>query len=80
MAIKTIAVDAAVYERLAATKRSGESFSKAIDRLLTTAGSVGTGAAIMERLVSIPPLPDDEAERFLQVIEEDRATTAWDVA
>jgi predicted CopG family antitoxin len=79
MAIKTIAVDVAVYERLAATKRSGESFSKAIDRLLTTAGPMGTGAAILEQLSSIPPLPDDEAERFVRVIEEDRATADWDV-
>jgi predicted CopG family antitoxin len=77
MAIKTIAVDAAVYDRLTAAKRSGESYSKTIDRLLTTAGSAGTGIAILERLAAFDPLPADEADVFLRVIAEDRESTDW---
>lgn len=77
MSIKTIAVDTAVYERLAATKRSGESFSKAIDRLLTDADAASTGADILRRLESFSPLPDEDAGVFLDVIAENRATEDW---
>lgn len=47
MSTKTIAVDSRVYERLAAARREGESFSKAIDRLLQEAAAFHTGGAIL---------------------------------
>jgi len=77
MAIKTIAVDAEVYDRLSATKRSGESFSKAIDRLLTDVGAANTGADILKRISTFSPLPDEDASVYLDIIAEDRASTDW---
>lgn len=77
MAIKTIAVDAAVYDRLATTKRTGESFSKAIDRLLTDASVANSGADILRRLEGFSPLPDEEADAYMAVIEENRAAERW---
>ena len=77
MATRTIAVDAGVYDRLAASKRSGESFSKAIDRLLTDASSANTGADILRRLGGFSALPDEDASVFLDVIAEDRADETW---
>lgn len=77
MAIKTIAVDAGVYDRLAANKRSGESFSKAIDRLLTDASEANSGADILRRIEGFSPLPDEEADVYMAVIEENRTGEAW---
>lgn len=78
MSTKTIAVDSRVYERLAQAKREGESFSKAIDRLLEDVGSAHTGREILRSLQQIPPLPEKDAETMLAVIEENRAGEAWD--
>jgi predicted CopG family antitoxin len=78
MATKTIALDITVYDRLAASKRGGESFSKAIDRLLADASAANTGADILRRLESFAVLPEDEANVFLAVIAEDRAAGDWD--
>lgn len=77
MATRTIALDGTVYDRLAASKRAGESFSKAIDRLLDDAAAANTGADILRRLESFPALPKDEANVFLDVIAEDRAAGQW---
>jgi predicted CopG family antitoxin len=78
MSTKTIAVESRVYERLAQAKREGESFSKAIDRLLEEVGSAHTGREILRSLQQIPPLPEKDAEAMLAVIEENRAGEAWD--
>jgi len=56
MSAKTIAVDFGGYERLAAAKREGESFSRVIDRLLTTVSSAHTGRDILKELPGLPPL------------------------
>jgi negative regulator of replication initiation len=77
MSSKTIAVDSRVYQRLAAAKQEGESFSRVIDRLLTTASQTHTGGAILEALAQLPPLSSDDARVFLGVIEENRRQ-AWD--
>jgi predicted CopG family antitoxin len=77
MAIKTIALDASVYDRLAATKRGGESFSKAIDRLLTDAAHANTGSDILRRLEGFSALPDEDAAVYMAVIDENRADEQW---
>ncbi|HEX9668352.1 MAG TPA: antitoxin VapB family protein [Thermoanaerobaculia bacterium] len=73
MSRKTIAVDARVYDRLAAAKRDGESFSKAIDRLLTEFAAAYTGDDILSGLATIAPLSVADAEVFMQVVAENRA-------
>ena len=73
MSRKTIAVDARVYDRLAAAKRDGESFSKAIDRLLTEFAAAHTGDDILSGLATIAPLSVADAEVFMQVVAENRA-------
>lgn len=78
MSTKTIAVDTRVYDRLAQTKREGESFSKTIDRLLEQVGAAHTGADILRALEEIPPLPEEDAAVMLSVVEEDRASETWE--
>ena len=77
MSTKTIAVDTRVYDRLAAAKRDGESFSKAIDRLLTEVAAAHTGSDILSGLATIAPLSPADAEVFLQVVAENRASEDW---
>jgi predicted CopG family antitoxin len=78
MSTKTIAVDSGVYERLAAAKREGESFSRVIDRLLTTASSAHTGKDILTELAGLPLLSPEDAETFLSIVAENRALEAWE--
>lgn len=77
MSTKTIAVNTEVYERLAAAKREGESFSKVIDRLLTQAAGAHTGKDILGHVARFPALPEEDAEVFMQVIAESRAQERW---
>lgn len=80
MSTRTIAVDSAVYRRLAAAKREGESFSKLIDRLLAEVGNAHTTNDILRRLAHSPALSPEDAEVFLQVVAENRSdfTSACD--
>lgn len=78
MSTKTIAVDSRVYERLAAAKNEGESFSKAIDRLLSQLETIHTGQDILRGLDTIGPLADADAEVFLDVVAENRVSEEWD--
>ncbi len=78
MSVKTIAVDTRVYRRLAAAKRDGESFSKAIDRLLTDVESAHTARDILNRLATIAPLSEEDADVFMNVVAENRAGEGWD--
>jgi predicted CopG family antitoxin len=77
MSTKTIAVDSRVHERLAAVKGEGESFSKAIDRLLDEAGSASTGAEILRGLQVVPNLLAGDAESMLAVVRENRDQELW---
>jgi len=77
MSTKTIAVDKRVYDRLAAAKREGESFSKVIDRLLTEIGTLHTGQDILEGLENVAPLSPEDSEVFLEVVAENRSSEAW---
>jgi len=78
MATKTIAVDSKVYKRLAAAKNENESFSKAIDRLLSTEADRYTGADVLRRLAGIAPLNDSDADVFYQVVQEARRDEEWE--
>lgn len=77
MSTRTIAVDAEVYERLAAVKRRGESFSKVIDRLLDDLAEAHTGLDILSRMREMPALSADDAERMLAVVRESRKDETW---
>lgn len=79
MGTKTIAVDSRVYERLAAAKREGESFSKVIDRLLTSVATAHTGSQILAELPGFPPLSPEDAVVLLKVVAENRAQEQWDL-
>lgn len=77
MSTRTIALDSRVYDRLAALKREGESFSRLIDRLLTEVGAAHTGSDILRGLATVPPLSYEESEAFLDVVAENRASETW---
>lgn len=78
MSTKTIAVDKQVYDRLASVKKEGESFSKAIDRLLTQIESASTGSDVLRGLDTIPPLSVPDSRVFMKVVGENRATADWE--
>lgn len=78
MSTKTIAVDTRVYDRLAAVKRTNESFSKAIDRLLTEVAAAHTGRDILRGLATVAPLSQEDSKVFLDVVAENRASEQWD--
>ena len=78
MSTKTIAVDSKVYSRLAAVKRDGESFSKAISRLLDTVGQAHTGEKILRELVDVPRLSREDGQVMLSAVAENRELEAWD--
>ncbi len=77
MSTKTIAVESAVYERLAREKRESESFTKVIARLLTVAAASHTGGSIATAVSGLAPLPADEAEQMLTVVRENRGREKW---
>ena len=56
MSTKTIAVATRVYDKLTGVRKEGESFSKAIDRLIDEVGAAHTGRDILRGLASIPDL------------------------
>jgi predicted CopG family antitoxin len=78
MSTKTIAVDTGVYEKLSGVKREGESFSKAIDRLIDQVGAAHTGQDILQGLSDVKQLSYDDAEVMLSVVAENRENETWD--
>ena len=80
MSTKTIAVESTVYERLAREKRSSESFTKTINRLIESANS-GTCAAAVADAASIWQTigNDAEADQMERILHQNRATTHWKV-
>jgi predicted CopG family antitoxin len=78
MSTRTIAVDSQVYGRLAEAKREGESFSRAIDRLLREVGAAHTGRDVLRALAEVVPLSEEDAAAMLAVVEENRAGEAWE--
>lgn len=78
MSTKTIAVDRDVYLKLARIKGEGESFSRALDRLLDSHLKAHTGADILTRLRDAPaPLSDAEADAMARHLQLARATETW---
>jgi len=78
MSSKTIAVDTRVYEKLSGVKREGESFSKAINRLIDQVGAAYTGRDILQGLSGVVPLSYDDAQVMLSVVAENRENETWD--
>ena len=78
MSTKTIAVASQVYERLAQAKREGESFSRAIDRMLQEVGAAHTGHDVLRGLDGIVPLPEADAAVMMGIVEENRDGEAWE--
>ena len=78
MSTKTIAVDTRVYERLAASRKDGESFSRAIDRLLADAEAAHTGGDILRRLEHVTALSPANADAFLAIVADNRSDERWD--
>ena len=80
MSTKTIAVDREVYLKLARIKGEGESFSRALDRLLDSHLKAHTGADILTRLRDAPPpLSESEADAMDHLIQMARESEAWDL-
>ena len=82
MSIKTIAVGTEVYEKLAHRKRTGESFTKLIDRLLDHTASSGTCADAVREAAEIWGKSGgqaSEADQMEKVIRDNRRNARWDV-
>lgn len=79
MSIKTIAVNAEVYERLAREKTGSESFTKVIDRLITAHAKAGTCGEAVEMAARVWVGGDTarEADLMEAFLRETRAHTAW---
>jgi predicted CopG family antitoxin len=67
MAVKTITIDMDAYERLAARKRNGESFSEVIKSL--TAASARTASALLAD-ASAMRLDESTLERLDAIVRE----------
>ena len=80
MSTKTITIKNSVYERLAREKRSSESFTKTIERLIHSASS-GTCASAVTDAASIWQAigNDADADRMEQILQQNRSTTNWEV-
>ncbi len=80
MATKTIALEVSVYDKLARQKRSSESFTKTIERLIEhNQSSFTCEAAVTEAGRIWADTSAKESDTLEQVITEGRASTRWDV-
>ena len=80
MSTKTIAVEHSVYERLAREKRSSESFTKTIERLIDSASSVTCAAAVADAASVWHAIGNDaDADRMEQMVRLNRSSTNWEV-
>ena len=78
MSIKNVALDTKVYDRLARFKQESESFSKAIDRMLSHLDNTHTGEDVLRQLSILPELSESDSRTILNTVREDRATEKWD--
>lgn len=80
MSTKTIAVEHSVYERLAREKRTSESFTKTIERLIDTASSGTCAAAVADAASDWHAIGNDaDADQMEQIIHQSRSSTNWEV-
>ena len=77
MSTKTIAVDLAVYMKLARLKRESESFSKLIDRLVDEVVTSHTVSEVLSRLDDMPSLSSTDAEIMENVVQQNREDEDW---
>ena len=78
MSTKNIAPSSQVHERLARFKRESESFSRAIDRLISIAEGRHVGADNLKGLQDLPSLSEADAAQMERVVEQNRTTERWD--
>jgi len=67
VAVKTITIDMEAYEKLAAEKKEGESFSQVIKRVLGARGM--TANALLKRIEKVT-LSDDTLDRIEEVVRD----------
>ena len=67
-----------MYDRLAGAKMEGESFSKAIDRILTQVDSAHTGSDVLRGLAGTATLSEADSRKFLEVVAENRDSEGWE--
>jgi len=82
MSTKTIAVDAAVYRKLAGRKRESESFTKLLDRLADADTGHGTCADAVREAAEIWGKSSGnhtETDKLESVVSANRKTAKWDV-
>ena len=80
MSTKTIAVENSVYERLAREKRSSESFTKTIERLIHSSSSGTCASAVADAASAWQAIGNDaDADRMEQILHRNRSTTNWEV-
>jgi predicted CopG family antitoxin len=80
MSTKTIALGVGAYEKLAAQKRDGESFTMTIERLLQGhEANSGTCGAALDQAARIwgKKGATEEADQMEGVIEQGRKSTRW---
>ena len=77
MSTKTIAVDTRVYGRLAKAKQESESFSKAIDRMLSRVQSEHTGNQILHGLADLASLSEADAKEMRNRVDNSRSKETW---
>ena len=75
MSSKTIAVDTRVYEKLSGVKREGESFSKAINRLIDQVGAAVSHERLAEslaflRLFRVGDVDVETAHRYATIVAD----------
>ena len=80
MSVKTIALEASVYDRLARQKRPSESFTKTIARLLNQGVRSTCGEAVADSREFWSRIPSDaEADQIEKIIRQNRLETVWDI-
>jgi predicted CopG family antitoxin len=67
MAVKTITIDMEAYEKLAAEKKEGESFSQVIKRVL---GARGMTANALLKTIETVTLSNDTLDRIEEVVRD----------
>jgi len=82
MSTKTVALEISAYERLAAQKIDGESFTKTVERLLKGhVGLEGTCGAAVKQAARIwgQSSTGRDADLMERLIQEGRKATSWHV-
>ena len=80
MATKTIALEVSVYDKLMGCKKPTESFTKAIDRLISESAGQHTCAAAVAAAGQIWKAGSErEAQIMDEALRKNREPSAWDV-